>query len=126
MALSHSSSLRNSFATAVHNAINAGSGPGKLILKAGATILGTIILNDPAGSVSGATLTIDVDPLPEDPAADAAGTIDAFEFRDSDNNLVLSGTVTATGGGGDLTIATTSIPSGNPLRLDSFVYTAPL
>ena len=37
----------------------------------------------------------------------------------------MQGTITATGGGGDMTLITTSITSGQPITITGFTLTAP-
>lgn len=126
MAISHSATLRNTFATAVLAAIDAGSGPGKIVLKTagGATTLAVIALNDPAGTVSGPTLTFSTSPAPSDSAADASGVVAVAEIQSSDSVVVISGAVTEAGGGGDFTIASTSITAGDPVNLTNLTYAA--
>lgn len=85
MAIGLDSTLRDSRLTLIKDAIDAGSGAGKLLLytatrpATGAaittqTLLASITLNDPCGTVSSGVLTLDVDPIPTDSSADATGT----------------------------------------------------
>ncbi len=61
----------------------------------------------------------------EDTAADATGTAGHFEIMDSAGTTChIQGTVTATGGGGDLTLDNTSIASGQAVTVTSFTLTA--
>lgn len=56
----------------------------------------------------------------------AAGTAGYFRIKDSaGTNTHIQGTVTATGGGGDMTLDNTSIASGQTITITSFTLTAP-
>ena len=58
-------------------------------------------------------------------AADATGTAAHFRIYASDGTTAhIQGTVTATGGGGDLTLDNTSIASGQSVTISSFTLTA--
>jgi hypothetical protein len=84
--------------TAVRDSIDAGAGPGKLeIGTAGmGTVLATITLADPCGTVSGGVLTFT---MPQsDVDADATGTAAAARIRDSNNNDVVTGLTVGTSG----------------------------
>jgi hypothetical protein len=56
-----------------------------------------------------------------DSSADATGTAGHFRIKDSTGATThLQGTVTATGGGGDMTLSSTSITSGQVVAVDTF------
>jgi hypothetical protein len=59
----------------------------------------------------------------QDVAADAAGTAAHFSI-DQGATCHIQGTVTATGGGGDMTIDNTSIAAGQQVTITSFNLTA--
>lgn len=62
----------------------------------------------------------------EDLLADASGTIGHFEFVKSDGTTVtFRGTVTATGGGGDMTVDNTVVAANQPVKITSFTINAP-
>jgi hypothetical protein len=109
--------------TLVLDAIDAGTGPGKIKLRDESdTLLAEIVLNDPCGTVDGAgLLTIDVTPAPEDASADASGTCSYAEFTDSDDNVVL--TLPAQAGttpvSGKVVLNTLSVVAGVPVTLIS-------
>lgn len=78
-----SAALRQGQVTAVKDAADFAATAGKLYGFSGTrpatggattTQLFCVILNDPCGTVSGQTLTFDIDPLPQDTGADATGT----------------------------------------------------
>lgn len=60
-------------------------------------------------------------------SATAAGTGTAGYFRlyNSSANCHMQGTVTATGGGGDMTLDNTNIASGQTVQITGFTLTAP-
>lgn len=61
----------------------------------------------------------------QDTSADATGTAAHFRIYASDGSTIhAQGTVTATGGGGDLTLDNTSIASGQSITITSFTITA--
>ncbi len=60
----------------------------------------------------------------EDTSANATGTAGHFRIKQS-STCHMQGTVTATGGGGDLTLDNTSIASGQAVSITTFTLTAP-
>jgi hypothetical protein len=61
----------------------------------------------------------------EDTSADNTGTAGHFRVYASDGTTcVMQGTITATGGGGDMTLDNTSIASGQQVTVTSFSLTA--
>lgn len=61
----------------------------------------------------------------QDAAADAAGTAGHFRVYASDGTTChIQGTVTATGGGGDLTLDNTSVAAGQVLTVTGFTLNA--
>jgi hypothetical protein len=62
----------------------------------------------------------------EDASADNTGTAAHWRIYASDGTTChMQGTITATGGGGDMTLITTSITSGQPITITGFTLTAP-
>lgn len=62
----------------------------------------------------------------EDASADAAGTAAHFRIYASDGTTChMQGTITATGGGGDMTLVNTNIASAQPITITGFTLTAP-
>mgnify|MGYP000541243287 FL=1 len=61
----------------------------------------------------------------EDTSADATGTAGHFRIYASNGTTVhMQGTITATGGGGDMTLDNTSIASGQQVTITSFTLSA--
>lgn len=134
MATRLSTTARNAAADAVVDLIDAGAAAGTLKIYSGAqpanadttpagTLLATVAWADPAfGAASSGVATA------TDPAAVlgvAAGTAGCFLVEDSNGSNVWDGTVTATGGGGDLELATTTISVGVTVDITGFTYTQP-
>jgi hypothetical protein len=127
---------RNAAADAVVDLADAGSGAATVQVRTGSqpasandaatgTLLVTITLNDPAfGAASSGVATLDVDPALTATAV-ATGTAGWFRMLDSTGATVMDGAVTATGGGGDLTLASTSIASGTEVSITSGTVTMP-
>ncbi len=93
------------------------------------TVLVEFALQDPAfgaaaASGSGAVATLAGTPISED-AALATGTAGYGAILDSDDNVLWTGTVTASGGGGDFEIDNTSITIGQEVQLTAFTFTVP-
>lgn len=61
----------------------------------------------------------------QDTSADATGTAGHFRIYASDGTTAhIQGSVTATGGGGDMTLDSTSITTGQTITITSFTITA--
>jgi hypothetical protein len=61
----------------------------------------------------------------QDTSADATGTAAHFRIKDSGLTTThLQGTVTATGGGGDMTVDNTSFAAGQAFTVNTFVINA--
>lgn len=130
-----STAARNASTDAVVDLIDAGPGPGVLEVRTGSqpasandaatgTLLATVAFADPAFGAS-ATGTASV----TDPAsvnAVATGVAGWFRVKDSSGNAVFDGSVTATGGGGDLQLSSTSLTSGSAVDISTpSTYTTP-
>jgi hypothetical protein len=82
-------------------------------------------LDNPAfGAASGGTITLAGVPLSAD--AVATGDLDNFQILDRNGSVVYSGTITATGGGGDSTVNNISVNTGQEVAITSLTYTAPV
>lgn len=55
----------------------------------------------------------------------ADGTAGHFVALDRDDAIIFVGTVTATGGGGDIELSSTSITTGGAVTITSFAFRAP-
>lgn len=101
-----------------------GSQPATPATAASGTLLATVILPNPAfGSASAGVATMG------DPAsvnAAATGTAGWARFADRDGAVCFDGDVTVTGGGGVVTLSSTSLTSGAPVDVTGGTYTQPM
>ncbi len=105
---------------AVVTQIDAGAGFGALVLLAGGTLISTITLQKPSGTVNLGVLTFNG--ALSDPGAAGTGFVTTAQVRDSNANVIISGfTVGISGSGADIIIAngsnTTFIQSGQSVQL---------
>lgn len=82
---------------------------------AGTTLLAQLTCSSVLGTVSGGVLTLNA--VTQDSSADASGTCTWFRISTSGGTWVMDGSVTATGGGGDLTMPTTTVTAGLPVTM---------
>lgn len=127
---------RNAACDAVVDRADLGSGPATIQLRTGTqpatgndaatgTLLATVTLNDPAfGSAGAGVAALIVAPALSTTGV-AAGDAGWFRMLDSTAASVLDGSVTATGGGGDLTLATVTISIGLTVNITSGSVTQP-
>lgn len=121
-----STAARNAMADALVDQIDAGAGAGlwEIWTAAFGTLLGTLTFTDPAfGDAASGTAT--AANIADDASADSDGTANRLRITTSLPATVYEGTVTATGGGGDLELSTVSITSGDTLSISSATVTAP-
>ncbi len=124
MALQASTARRNSCASALIAGIaggtlriRSGSVPANCAATRTGTTLSTITLPSPAfGSPSGGTVALTG--TWEDLSADATGTPGYFDIEVS-GAIELQGTVTITGGGGDLTVNSATFTALQPFTITS-------
>lgn len=119
----HSETHRTRDADGVITDIDAGAGAGKLKIRDGATVVSTITLDDPCGTKTGGVLTFAGFPK-TDLACDNAGTPDNAIVTDSDDNVVL--TLTAGISGTEVLLAKATYAAGEPLKITSATYEAPV
>lgn len=126
--------LRNARANTAVDALDAGSGPGTVKVYSGAqpatadtaasgTLLATIVLPDPAFPNASGGVATGNDPAPV--AAIAAGVAAWFRAADSAGVTVHDGTVTATGGGGQFELSTTTLVVGQLVDVTAYTWTEP-
>jgi hypothetical protein len=132
MAFQFSTAARNAALDAIETAIGTGA-----VLKIRSGSVPATVATADAGTVL-ATLTLPSDWLAaasggskakagtwEDTAADATGTAGHFRIYASDGTTAhIQGTITATGGGGDMTLDNVSIATGQAITVTSFTLTA--
>ena len=136
MAISISTAARNAAVSGVAALVDADVGAGTVAVRSGTkpvavsdpatgTLLATFTLADPAftGPVNG-VMTLDATPVlaTVGVANDAAGW---FRMFDNSGDAILDGTVTTTGGGGDLEMNVTAISVGLAVQIIAGTLTMP-
>ncbi len=132
MALQFSAAVRNAELDAIETAIGtgavlkirSGSAPADVATADSGTVLATLTLpSDWMAAASGGSKA--KSGTWQDSSADATGTAAHFRLYASDGTTAhAQGTVTATGGGGDLTVDNTSFASGQSFTVTTFTLTA--
>lgn len=137
MTLRINTSVRDAMVNAVKALIDAGSGAAKIRIYTGSqpatvataasgTLLADIPFADPSfGATATGSAAADVTPVLTATASNS-GTAGWFRILDSDNNALIDGAITATGGGGELTLATTSVTSGLAVSVTALTLTQPI
>jgi len=137
MTLRINTAVRTAMVDAVKTLIDAGSGAGKIRIYTGAqpasvataasgTLLADIPFADPSfDATASGTAAADVSPVLTALAA-ASGTAGWFRILDSNNVAIIDGSVTATGGGGDLTMTSTTVTSGLSVSVTALTLTEPI
>ena len=129
MTLAYEASVRNSRLQDIADAINAGTGAGRIRIYNGSrpatggaatTLLAELTLSDPCqASITGGVLTFDT--ITADSSADAGGTATWFRIVDSDGNFVVDGDVGTSGS--DLNLNSTTISIGQTVTVTGFTIT---
>jgi hypothetical protein len=131
VALQLSAGVRNARLDAIESTIGtgailkirSGAAPADVATADSGTVLATLTLPSDwmAAAASGAKAKSGTW---SDTSADATGTAAHFRIYASDGTTAhIQGTVTATGGGGDLTLDNTSIASGQAVTITAFTLT---
>jgi hypothetical protein len=135
MATRISNAARSAAADGIVDLLDAGAGPGKIEIRTGGqpasvgaaatgTLLGTLTLSDPAfGAAVNGVATAGA--ITGDTAADNTGVAGWFRSYDSNNNAVIDGSITVTGGGGDMTLDNINIVAGGAINVTSWTATMP-
>ncbi len=123
--------VRNARAQVIADALDGGTGPAKWLFYTGPqpaagaaittqTLLATVLLTDPCGTVSNGTLTLS---SAGDVLAVASGVIAWARLTDSADTIVMDADVSALGGGGAITIDNTQVYTGGTVRILSAALT---
>lgn len=122
MAVVYSTAVKNSRLTVVRDAIDAGSSNGTLEIGTSGmgTVLATIPLADPCGSVATGVLTFSA-PV-SDTSADAAGTAAEARIKDSNGTVVISGLTVGTSGA-NINLSSVNIGAGDTVTINSAAIT---
>lgn len=131
MTLALSTTVKNALLDAIETAIGAsavlkirtGSPPGIGNADSGTVLASLSLPSDWMAAASGGSKA--KSGTWQDTSADASGTAAHFRIYASDGTTVhAEGTVTATGGGGDLTLDSVAITAGQQITITSFTLTA--
>lgn len=132
MALQYSTAIRNARLDTVESTtgtsailtIRTGAAPANCAAANSGTVLATVTLpSDWMAAASSGTKAMSG--TWSDASADNAGTAAHFRIHDSGGTTChLQGTVTATGGGGDMTVDNTSFAAAQAFSVTSFTLTA--
>ena len=123
MSVTHSTAARNTLADAIDTLINTGAGTAKLRLRASTTTIVDFDLANPAfGSASSGSMTLNSTPIAA--TAGASGSVDNAQILDRNGTVVVSCSVTGSGGGGDIEVSNVSIANGQDCSLTSLSYAA--
>jgi hypothetical protein len=116
--------LESTISTGAVLKIRTGSAPADVATADSGTVLATLTLpSDWLAAASGGAKA--KAGTWEDTSADASGTAAHFRIYASDGTTAhIQGTVTATGGGGDLTLDSLSITGGQEITITGFTLTA--
>ena len=108
--------------------IRTGAAPTNVEDAATGTLLGTCTFNAtafPASADGTDKATATANAITDDAAADATGTAGYFRAKSSGATAHMQGSITATGGGGDLELATTSVVANAIISITGFVVNLP-
>lgn len=116
-------SIETAIGTAAKLEIRSGSAPASpAAANSGSVLVSYTLASDWAAGASSGSKAFNNTPISG--TAGATGTATYFRIYSSGNTCHWQGTVTATGGGGDMTLDNTSIASGQTVNVTSFTVTA--
>ena len=131
-----SAAAASACANALTALIDAGAGAGTIQIRTGAqpatvatavtgTLLATLTCADPAfGAASSGVSTANA--VTGDSSVDATGTAGYFRVFDSNAVAIEDGNITATGGGGDMTLDSVSLVAGGTANITAWTISHPL
>lgn len=125
MALTHVAGTRNAMADACVDRVDVGatdSAGDLMIMTSGDVEVSIHLCANPAfGAAAAGTATANA--IGDDTSA-AGGTAAKFKFQDRNNSEVFRGSVTGTGGGGDIELDNVTVGAGVTVSITSFTYSA--
>lgn len=107
--------------------IRTGSQPATANTAASGTLLGTLTLSATAfGAATTASPSVaTAAAITSDTSADNSGTAGWFRAYNNAGTAIIDGSVTATGGGGDMTLDTVTIVAGGTIAITSWTVSHP-
>ena len=125
MAVTHNTTVRNAVADVVVDAIDAG-GAGSIVFQDGSqsdSDVATLAFSNPSfGAAASGVAT--ANSITDDTDCNA-GTVSKFTVYSGGAADIFSGSVTATGGGGDIILSSVAIGQGDTISISSLTYEAP-
>lgn len=131
MTIGLATTVRNARLNAIRDAADAGAGAGLIRIYDGSrpatggtatTLLAELTLSDPcAPAAAGGVLTLSA--INADPSANATGTATWARIVDSAGTFVFDCSVSATGGGGDIQLNSTSVSTGVQVQITAATIT---
>lgn len=123
MAITHETAVRNGLADFIDAQVNGGTGAGTLEFQTSGDVeVATLTFGDPAfGAAASGVIT--ANSITDDTNA-TGGTVAKFVIKDGDGTSILSGSVTGSGGGGDIELSSTSVGAGDTVSVSSLTYEA--
>lgn len=126
MAVTHPLAVRQGICNFVVDQLDEGTPPGKLVFQtAGSVTVATLTFSNTAfGNADGsaiaaaAAITADTNAV--------GGTATKAELRNAAGTAKILCSVTATGGGGDITLSNNVVSAGQTVSMTSLTYQAPL
>jgi hypothetical protein len=123
-AVTHPTAVRTGIADFVVDQLDEGTPPGKLVYQtSGGTTVAQLTFSNPAfGAAASGTATAGA--ITADTNA-AGGTVAKGEMRNAAGTAKVLFSVTATGGGGDVTMNSVTVSAGQTVSQTSLTYSAP-
>ena len=133
MAITLTTTARNGACDGVVNLANGGT----LLIREGTTTLASATLESNAFEAAGTNAAGAARAIGDDGSAVVSsgnpivasvttdGTADGFQVKDSGGTLLWSGSVTVTGGGGEMTLSSVLLVAGGKVNITSWTYTQP-
>lgn len=125
MTISHAAATRNALASAYAAQVDAGTtyAGGRLVFKTSGDVeVATLILSATSFAAPSNGVIVANAISPDTNAT--GGTVAKFSIESRAGAETLSGTVTASGGGGDITLSSTGIGAGDTVSVTSLTYEA--
>lgn len=124
MAVTHPTAVRDSICNHVVDQLDEGTPPGTLVFQTSGDVeVATLTLANPAfGASSGGTATAGT--ITADSSA-TGGTIAKARLKNAAGTDKIICSVTATGGGGDITFNSVVVSAGQQVSVTSLTYSAP-
>lgn len=125
MAVTHPSSMRNLIADQVTAQADVGTTNAILELQTAATSTAALLTMGTSAFGAAAAGVATASTITDDTNAIGGTATQAVIYSSTENNEVLSCSVTSTGGGGDIELSSNVISSGQTVSITSLTYTAP-